>query len=105
MVRDNAASYNDVGIRVSTAVNPAGDPRLGNKVLGNTVSGNRHVGIWIEVGGAPSIVRLNKVLGSGETDMLDDSARCGGNIWRNNVFETDRVAGLPDGGPCSGCIR
>ena len=105
VVRNNAASYNGIGIRVSLAVNPTGDPQLGNKILSNTVSGNSDTGIWIEANGAPSIVRRNKVLGSGDVDMLDDSAQCDGNIWRNNIFRTDVVAGLPDGGPCTGCIK
>jgi parallel beta-helix repeat protein len=105
VVRDNDASYNDIGIRISSAVNPTGDPQLGNKVVSNTVSGNTHTGIWIEAAGAPSIVRLNSVLGSGDADMLDDSAACDGNIWKKNVFVTDVVAGLSDGGPCTGCIK
>jgi parallel beta-helix repeat protein len=105
VIRDNDASYNDVGIRISSAVNPTGDPQLGNKVVSNTVSGNTHTGIWIEADGAPSIVRLNSVLGSGDVDMLDDSAACAGNIWKKNIFETDVVAALSDGGPCTGCIK
>lgn len=105
VVRNNAANHNDFGIRISSAVNPSGNPLLGNKVVGNTVSGNTKTGIWVEVAGAPSIVTLNKVRGSGETDMQDDSSRCDGNIWRSNTFKTDLVAGSPDGGPCAGCIR
>lgn len=53
----------------------------------------------------PSMIRLNTVLGSGDTDMLDGSAGCDGNTWRNNIFKTDLVAGASDGGPNAGCIR
>ena len=105
VVRNNAANHNDFGIRISSAVNPTRNPLLGNKVVGNTVDGNMKTGIWVEVAGAPSIITLNKVWGSGETDMLDDSSRCDGNIWRQNTFRTDLVAGTADGGPCAGCIR
>jgi parallel beta-helix repeat protein len=101
-VRNNAANYNDFGIRVAST---GGNPGQSNKVIANTVSGNSHLGIWVQVAGAQSIIRFNTVLGSGETDMLDESNRCGGNTWRNNTFKTDLVAGVSDGGPGVGCIR
>lgn len=104
-IRNNAANYNDFGVRIATAVNPAGNPNLSNKVVGNKVSGNSQLGIWIEDTAAPSIVRRNTVLGSGITDMFDESAGCDGNIWRNNIFMTDLVAGVSDGGPGVGCVR
>ncbi len=104
-IRNNVANYNDFGIRVATAVNPAGDLRLSNQVIENKVSGNSHLGIWIQNTAAPSIVRRNTVFGSGDTDMVDESAGCDGNIWRNNTFMTDLVAGLSDDGPGAGCVR
>ena len=106
LIRNNAANYNDfAGIRISSAVNPTGNPNLSNKVIANTVSGNTHVGIWILKDAAPSIIRLNTVMGSGDTDMLDEFAGCGGNTWRNNIFKTDLAAGVSDGGPGVGCIK
>lgn len=105
VIRNNAANYNDFGIRIASAVNPGGRPALRNQVFENTVSGNSRVGIWIQDEGSPSVIKLNRVLGSGDADMLDDSTGCGANTWRRNTFRTDLVAGLPDGGPSAGCIR
>ena len=100
-IRNNAANYNDVGIRVAIPENPNGNPNLSNRVVGNKVSGNSRLGIWIQDTAAPSIVRRNTVLGSGITDMVDQSVGCDGNIWRNNIFMTALVAG----GPNPGCIQ
>ena len=38
-------------------------------------------------------------------DMGDQNPGCDSNAWSNNRFVTDVVAGVPDGGPNSGCIR
>ena len=106
MIRNNAANNNDfAGIRISSAVNPMGEPNLSNTVMDNTVSGNSHVGIWIQADAAPSIIKLNTVLGNGDTDTLDELVSCGGNTWIDNIFRTDLVGGVPDGGPGAGCIR
>jgi len=105
VIRNNAANYNDVGIRIASAVNPGGSPALRNQVFDNTVSGNSHLGIWVQEEGSPSVIKFNRVLGSGDADMFDDSPGCGANVWRRNTFLTDLMAGLPDGGPGAGCIR
>ena len=105
VIRNNAANYNDFGIRIASAVNPGGSPALRNQVFENTVSGNSRVGIWVQEEGSPSVIKLNRVLGSGDADMLDDSTGCGANTWRRNTFLTDLVAGVPDGGPSAGCIH
>jgi parallel beta-helix repeat protein len=39
------------------------------------------------------------------TDLVDDAVDCGSDTWTSNLFETDFVAGVPDGGPAGGCIR
>jgi parallel beta-helix repeat protein len=105
-IRGNSANNNDyAGIRISSAENPNGNPDLGNKVIDNIVSGNAHVGIWVLAPASPSIVTSNTVLGSGETDMLDERTDCGTNVWLNNIFKTDLAGGLPDGGPGVGCIQ
>jgi parallel beta-helix repeat protein len=39
------------------------------------------------------------------TDLVDDAVDCGSDTWTSNLFETDFVAGVPDGGPDGGCIR
>jgi parallel beta-helix repeat protein len=103
-IRNNAANYNDFGIRVASAVNPDGNLGLSNRVVDNKVSGNYQLGIWILETAAPSIIRRNTVFGSGIADMFDDSTDCDGNIWRRNAFKTDQVAGVSDGGPGAGCL-
>lgn len=95
-IRNNAASYNDIGIRVSAP---------NNAVNNNTVSGNSNYGVWLAIDGSPSSVRRNSVFGSGKSDMLDESPLCGGNVWRNNKFSTDLVNGVSDAGPGGGCIK
>jgi parallel beta-helix repeat protein len=39
------------------------------------------------------------------TDLVDDAVDCGSDTWTSNLFETDLVAGVPDGGPSGGCIH
>lgn len=95
IVRDNAVNDNQNGIFIDSP---------NNRVLDNILSRSFDVGISIGTNGSPSIVRRNTVYRSGNADMTDDSAGCGGNIWRNDSFETDLVAGIPDGGPGVGCI-
>ena len=96
IVRDNAVNDNQNGIYINSA---------NNRVLDNIVSRSSDVGISVTNSGSPSIMRRNTVYRSGNVDMTDDSANCGGNIWRNNDFVTDLVAGVSDGGPGAGCIR
>lgn len=96
IVRDNAVNHNLNGILINTP---------NNLVRKNTVNGSSDVGISIGSFGTPSVVRGNTVLGSGNTDMTDDSAGCGANTWRNNTFRTDLVVGVTDGGMNFGCIR
>ncbi|MBS1794075.1 MAG: right-handed parallel beta-helix repeat-containing protein [Acidobacteria bacterium] len=95
-VRRNAADRNDFGIRISSP---------GNQANNNTVSGNSQLGIWVSTGGVPASVRRNSVFGNGLSDMFDESAACGGNLWRGNRFMTDLVNGAPNGGPDLGCLR
>lgn len=94
-LRHNSFNWNANGIMLA---------HPGNSVLENKVNGSANTGISIETTGAKSTVRRNTVLGSGVTDMSDGSAACDGNVWRNNTFETDLVAGVTDGGPGAGCI-
>jgi parallel beta-helix repeat protein len=74
-------------------------------VVGNTVSGNGNVGIWIQADAPLSSVSANTAFGNGAADMLDEVYRCGTNTWLNNLFQTDLAGGVPDGGPQAGCIR
>jgi parallel beta-helix repeat protein len=96
LVAGNSFLRNFNGIEIESA---------GNLVRNNTVSGSSNTGIFITASGAPSTVRSNIVLGSGIVDMSDDSATCGGDIWRKNTFQTDLAGGVPNGGPGVGCIK
>lgn len=96
IVRDNAVNHNSNGIFIDSP---------NNRVRENTVNGSTDVGISVSLLGSPSIVRLNTVLGSGNTDMTDESLGCGGNTWRNNTFITDLVNGVSNSGPNVGCLR
>lgn len=96
IIRDNAANHNQNGIFIDSA---------NSRVRDNIVSGSANVGINVTTNGSPSVVRFNTVFGSGVTDMVDNSAGCGGNIWRNNSFMTDLVNGIPNGGPNVPCLR
>lgn len=73
------------------------------RVAGNHVSGN-FVGINL-LTASGTTVEENTVYGSLSADMVDDAANCGSNVWTSNLFDTDFVAGVPDGGPSAGCIR
>jgi parallel beta-helix repeat protein len=102
IIRNNAVNNNWAGILLESP---------GNLAQGNTVNGSADVGIVINSFGASSTVRRNTVLGSGLADMSDGSAGCDGNAWgvpypaQGNLFQTDLVVGVADGGPGVGCIR
>jgi parallel beta-helix repeat protein len=95
-IRYNAVNDNAAGITL-------GFP--GNLATFNTVSGSTETGITITVDGAASAVRRNTVLGSAFADLVDESGGCDGNTWYRNLFQTDLVLGVPDGGANAGCIK
>jgi parallel beta-helix repeat protein len=76
----------------------------GNLVEDNTVIDHPQVGISISAPAGQNLVRNNTVTGNG-FDLVDVNDGCGTNTWLANVFLTDRVAGVSDGGPAAGCIR
>jgi len=96
LVVNNAIRHNFDGIRVED---------VGNMVRDNTVTGSSGVGIYIPGSGSPSTVMHNVVYRSSVADMSDASVGCGANTWRNDAFQTDLVAAVPDGGPGVGCIQ
>ena len=96
IIRNNAVNANAAGITL-------GSP--GNLATLNTVSGSTETGITITVDGAASAVRRNTVLGSAVADLVDESPACDGNTWYRNLFQTDLVLGVSDGGANVGCIR
>jgi parallel beta-helix repeat protein len=106
MIRYNTANNNDfAGIRIASATNPRNEAGPLTTVMGNTVSGNANVGIWIQANAPLSSVSANTAFGNGDTDLLDEVYSCGTNTWLNNLFMTDLAGGVPDGGPKAGCIQ
>ena len=106
MIRYNTANNNDfAGIRIASVTNPQNEAGPLTTVMGNMVSGNANVGIWIQANAAPSSISGNTVFGNGDTDLLDEVYSCGTNSWLNNLFKTDLAGGVSDGGPQTGCIR
>jgi parallel beta-helix repeat protein len=71
----------------------------------NTVNGNLTEGIVLTNLAHGNVVRANTAYHNGQTDLQDDNPRCDSNTWRRNLFLTDMVAGLPNGGPNAGCLR
>ncbi len=66
---------------------------------------NQSFGIVVDVvGAARNRIQNNSAAGNGFTDLADANGGCGSNIWPNNFFATDIVAGVSDGGPAAGCI-
>jgi parallel beta-helix repeat protein len=96
-IRDNAANHNHSGILLSG--------NTGNVAVGNTANGNSSTGISIAAGGTSNVVRKNIARGNGAVDLADGNAGCDSNKWKNNTIASDPVAGVPDGGPGTGCIR
>lgn len=78
---------------------------LGNTVDDNLVSQDQHLGIWLTENGSHSLIQANSVYGNGEMDMQDDRIVCLSNTWRGDVFLSDLVHGVSDGGPGTGCLR
>ncbi len=78
-------------------------------VSSNTVKGNSVTlsvrGIWVDSESTSNTIEANAVLGSRDVDLADMNIDCAANLWADNDFETDLVAGTPDGGPGAGCIR
>ena len=76
-----------------------------NLVDGNLAGSNHSFGIVVDVvGAARNRIQNNSAAGNGFTDLSDANGGCGSNIWLNNAFATDIVAGVSDGGPAAGCI-
>lgn len=96
LIANNAINNNLNGIELESP---------GNTVRSNVVSGSVGGGILVVASASPSSVKGNTVLGSGVVDMSDDSPKCGKDKWKMNVFQTDLVAGVSDGGPGVGCIQ
>lgn len=76
---------------------------VGTRVEENTVNGNSSVGIVLSTDAEQTTVTANTSFLNALVDMQDDSPNCGSNSWTMDLFETDIVAGLPDGP--AGCIN
>jgi parallel beta-helix repeat protein len=97
-VTNNTANGNQVGIGLTL------DPTTGNLIQGNTTSLN-FVGISVDAGHTGNTLQGNTALTNRDYDLADWNGNCAANAWSNNTFVTDLAAGVPDGGPGTGCIR
>jgi parallel beta-helix repeat protein len=95
-IAGNHVIDNFAGINVVTSA--------GTTIEDNTVNGSSDAGIVLTTGAEQTTVSGNAAFQNGLVDLQDDSVDCGSNAWTLNLFETDVVAGLPDGGPGAGCI-
>lgn len=96
-IAGNAISGNWLGIFLVTT--------NATVVQDNTVNGNQEEGIVLTNLAHGSLVRDNTAYHNGRVDLQDDNTRCDSNTWRRNLFLTDIVAGLSNGGPNAGCLR
>jgi len=94
------ATGNSFGIALFPGLGSA----TGNLVQGNTANGNAE-GILVFTGATSNTVQLNTATGNSDVDLTDVNSSCDSNTWTNNTFVTDRVDGVPDGGPGVGCIQ
>lgn len=77
-----------------------------NVVKSNSVNGNVQSGISVgTLGASKNKITSNTATGNGLVDLEDVNPACDSNTWTGNTFATDLVAGLPDGGPGTGCIQ
>jgi parallel beta-helix repeat protein len=103
-VQDNTCNGNFVGVQLG------GDGYGGanrNTIQSNTANLNT-VGIQIELddtANTGNTLQGNTALTNANADLEDENPGCDSNIWANNTFATDLVAGGSDGGPGTGCIR
>lgn len=93
----NAVSENFLGIFLITT--------NGSTVRDNTVNHNRDGGIVLTDGAHGTVVRANTAYSNARVDLQDDNPGCGTNEWARNLFQTDAVAGSPNGGPPQPCIQ
>jgi parallel beta-helix repeat protein len=98
VIRDNAANGNFDGISLSVNIKSS-------IIQNNTTNGNISVGIAVGAGSTLNQIRTNTARGNGVVDLSDGNVGCAANVWKKNIFATDVVAGVPDGGPGTGCIR
>jgi parallel beta-helix repeat protein len=96
-VRSNAASGNEIGIHLTVGT-------TGTTVQTNTVNTNV-VGIVVLQGATGNMISKNTALGNSGIDLADANPGCDSNTWSQNTFVIDQVAGIPDGGPGTGCIQ
>lgn len=58
------------------------------------VSGTANKLKWITVAGDDNKVSKTVALGSGVTDLQDDNANCGGNVWAKSIFGSSEAGGV-----------
>jgi len=96
LIANNTLNNNFNGIEVESP---------NNTIQANTVNGSVGDGIFVLTIASPTVVQRNVAMGNAVADLSDDNPACSGDTWKKNIFLTDLVAGSPDGGPKTGCIR
>jgi hypothetical protein len=99
---DNAPSFGYTYSAFGTGINIAGG--INNEVLNNTVRDHANFGIVAGISKDENIyepagnrIEDNVVKNSGRADLAEGAPSGGGNVFRNNEYDTARPAGL-DGG-------
>jgi parallel beta-helix repeat protein len=100
-VSDNTCNGNGIGIAVGMG---GCDDANQNTIRNNTVNYN-FTGILVEQNCTGNTLQGNTAQTNINSDLEDDNPGCDSNIWANNKFATDLVAGASDGGPGTGCIQ
>lgn len=98
VISNTAIGNGRSGIRI---INPAAQ---NNEVRNNFVNANAE-GIRVFLDSKSNKIMFNAAQNSSITDLIDDNPNCDANVWQNNSFATDQVAGVSDGGPGVGCIQ
>lgn len=110
IIRGNSTSGNENGVSLGcpSVCTLISLPTVGadnNIVQSNTSLTNFNDGIQVGGANTSNVLQGNTALTNLGVDLEDVNPACDANIWKGNTFVTDRVAGVPDGGPAAGCIR
>lgn len=65
-----------------------------NNLKSNVSMGNLENSVTVVVGATNNALSKTVALGSGITDLRDDNANCGGNVWAKSIFGTSEAGGV-----------
>ncbi len=93
-----AGNGNNVGSGNTNRNGAAGiriDSGSANGFKSNVTLGNDNNGVLVNLGATDNALSKTVGLGSGDVDLQDDNANCGGNVWAKSIFGTSEVGGVP----------